>query len=304
MARPVSISTPLAPRHSGRALGLKQMPNPAQTCWNLIRGAKKWLAVTVGLFVLGAVAGVVVGITNPSLNERLLEHPVGPQIGFPSLVFLLKLNLTSTLLTWCTSFILGITPFLITLREGFSTGGLLVYRSPLFAFLSLAPHGLVEIPAILLCNAFFLRLGLRWVFQKNATDRKRAFVADFQNSLRILLLGSGMFFIAAMIESFATPRIVAPYEQEHLAGIGIRVAVSDHQLTVAHVFPGSPAASAGLSSGLVIHSVDGVEPASKDVRRCQEMLHGRVGTMVRLEVIDTARNRTNSIELVRDLPPL
>ena len=280
------------------------MPTLAQGYWNLIRGAKKWLAVTFGLFVLGAIAGVVVGITNPSVNERLLEHPVGPQMGFPSLIFLLKLNLTSTLLTWCTSFILGITPLWITLREGFSTGGLLVYRTPLFGFLSLAPHGLVEIPAILLCNAFFLRLGLRWVFQKNATERKRAFVVDFQNSLKILLLSGGMFFVAAMIESFATPRIVAPYEQEHLAGVGVRVAVSDHQLTVAHVFPGSPAANAGISSGLVIHKIDGAETASKDVKRCREMLHGRVGTMVRLEVIDTARNQTNGVELVRDLPPL
>jgi uncharacterized membrane protein SpoIIM required for sporulation len=280
------------------------MSKLAQGYWNLIRGAKKWLAVTLGLFVLGAVAGVVVGITNPSVSEKLLEHPAGPQTGFPAFIFLLKLNLTCTLLTWCTSLILGITPVLITIHEGFSTGGLLVYRSPFYGVFSLSPHGLVEFPAILLCNAFFLRLGLRWVFQKNATERKRAFVADFQNSLKILLLGAGMFFVGAMIESFATPRIVAPYEQEHLAGIGVRVAVYDHQPTVTEVFPTSPASKAGLCSGLVIQKIDGIETAGKDIKQCREMLHGRVGTKVRLEVIDTARNQTNSIELARDLPPL
>jgi uncharacterized membrane protein SpoIIM required for sporulation len=116
------------------------MPTLAQGYWNLIRGAKKWLAVTLGLFVLGAVAGVVVGITNPSVNEKLLEHPVGPQTGFPAFIFLLKLNLTCTLLTWCTSLILGIAPVLITIREGFLTGGLLVYRSPLYGVLSLSPQ--------------------------------------------------------------------------------------------------------------------------------------------------------------------
>ena len=274
----------------------------AQAYWNLIRGAKKWLAVTLGLFVLGAVAGVVVGITNPSVSGKLLEQPVGPQTGFPAFIFLLKLNLTSTLLTWGTSLILGITPVLITIREGFSTGGLLVYLSPFYGVLSLSPHGLVEFPAILLCNAFFLRLGLRWIFQKNATERKRAWVADFQNSLKILLLGTGMFFVGALIESFATPKIVAPYEQEHLTGIGVRVAVYDHRPTLTQVFPASPASKAGLCSGLVIHRIDGIETAGKDLKQCREMLHGRVGTKVRLEVIDTARDMTNSVELVRDLP--
>jgi uncharacterized membrane protein SpoIIM required for sporulation len=278
------------------------MPTLAQAYWNLIRGAKKCLAVTAGLFVLGALAGVVVGITNPGVSEKLLEHPAGPQAGFPAFIFLLRLNLTSTLLTWCTCLILGITPVLITFREGFSTGGLLVYLSPLYGVLSLSPHGLVEFPAIILCNAFFLRLGLRWVFQKNATARKRAFVADFQNSLKILLLGTGMFFLGALIESFATPRIVAPYEQEHRAGIGVRVAVYDHQPRLTQVFPTSPASKAGLCSGLVIHKIDGIETAGKDLKQCRDMLHGRVGTKVRLEVIDTARDMTNSVELVRDLP--
>ena len=196
---------------------------------------------------------------------------------------------------------MGIAPLLITIHEGFTTGGLLVYGSVFYGVLSLFPHGIVEFPAILLCHAFFLRLGLRWIFQKNATDGRRAFVADFQDSLKIALLGTGMFFVGAMIESFVTPKILAPYEQEHLAGIGVRVAVYDHQPTVTDVFPDSPASKAGLSSGLVIHKIDAVETAGKDVKQCREMLHGRVGTKVRLEVSDTARSKTNSVELVRGL---
>ena len=104
-----------------------------------------------------------------------------------------------------------------------------------------------------------------------------------------------------MIETFATPKILAAYERGHLAGIGVQLAVHEHQLTITHVFPDSPALKAGLVSGLVIHKIDGVETAGKDIRQCREMLHGRVGTKVRLELIDTARNQTNSIELVRDL---
>ena len=83
--------------HAGRAcpagsrtsLGLIQMLPIAQAFWNPIRGAKKWLAVTLGLFLLAATAGVVVGITNPSVNARVLEAALqvlkpGFQLSFPS----------------------------------------------------------------------------------------------------------------------------------------------------------------------------------------------------------------------------
>jgi carboxyl-terminal processing protease len=106
-----------------------------------------------------------------------------------------------------------------------------------------------------------------------------------------------------MIETFATPKILAAYEKEHLAGIGVQVAIQEHQLAITHVFPGSPASKAGLSSGLLIQKIDGTETTGKDLEQCRDMTHGRVGTKVKLEVVETAHRQTNTVELMRELKP-
>jgi stage II sporulation protein M len=280
------------------------MPTLAQAYWNLIRGAKKWLAFTLCLFCFGFAGAVVLGIAKPTLIEQLVEHLHGnPETGFPALILYLKHNLTAVLIIWCGGLVPAIAPLLTALVEGFILGALLVDEPVLCWFLSIFPHGIVEIPAILLGSAFSLRLGLRWIFQKTAGERKRTFVKDLKNSLKIGLLCMFLIFIAAMIETFATPKIFAPYEKEHLAGIGVQLAVHEHQLTIAQVIPDRPASNAGLVSGLVIHTIDSVETAGKDIRQCREMLHGRVGTRVKLEVIDTAHSTTNTVELVREIKP-
>ncbi|MGO8926575.1 MAG: stage II sporulation protein M [Limisphaerales bacterium] len=284
-------------------LDLIQMLALAQAYWDLIRGAKKWLAVTLGLFFLATAAGVVIGITEPGLVDQVCEHLGGPETGFAAFIIILKKNLRAMLISWCGSLVLAIGPLFHTLAVGLLFGALLVHGGVSYFLVAALPHGTVELPAILLSNTFFLRLGVRWAFQKNATERKRSFVTDFQNSLRIGLLCAFLFLLAAAIESFATPKILAAYEKGHLAGIGVQLAVHEHQLTITHVFPGGPASKAGLSSGLLIQTIDGTETTGKNLGQCRNMTHGRVGTKVKLEVIDTAHTTTNTVELVREIKP-
>jgi predicted metalloprotease with PDZ domain len=176
-------------------------------------------------------------------------------------------------------------------------------RSLVYCFLSLFPHGVIEIPVILLSDAFFLRLGLRWVFQKTAGDRKRTFVTDLKHSVAVSALCAVLLCIAALIEAFATPKLIARYEKEHLAGIGVQLAMQERQLTIAHVFPDGPASRAGLASGLRIQRIDGRDTTGGELYRLRDMLHGRVGSKVNLEVTDPAHSTTNTVELVRGLKP-
>lgn len=279
----------------------------ARAYWNLIRGAKRWLAITVGLCFLGFAAGLVLEFAKPSVVDQVLEHlGGGAETGFPAFILFLRHNVFVLVVTWCGGLVLGIAPLLSIFGNGFIPGALLgvnCHGSVVDWFLTLLPHGLVEIPAILLGDAFFLRLGLRWIFQKTAADRRRAFLTDLQDSAKIGLLCVFLLVIAALLEAFATPNIQAAYAKEHLAGIGVQLATRERQLTITHVFPGGPASKAGLSSGLLIRRIDGIDTTRKDHRECGDMIHGRVGTKVKLEVIDTAQNKTNSVELVRELKP-
>lgn len=277
---------------------------PAQSYWTLIRSAKTWLAATLCLFSFGFAVGLVLGLTKPGLIDLVLEHlPGGSETGFPAFILILKHNLMVMAVTWCASLVLAIAPLGMILANGFLVGGLLGFGEISYGVLALLPHGSIELPAILLSNTFFSRLGLRWAFQKNGTDRKRTFVTDFKDSFKIATFCALLFLVAAMIESFATPKILAAYEKEHLGGIGVQLGMQERRLTITHVFPGGPASRAGLSSGLVIQKIDGTETTGKDSDQCGDRIHGRVGTKVRLEVIDMAHSQTNTMDLVRELKP-
>jgi uncharacterized membrane protein SpoIIM required for sporulation len=281
------------------------MPAIAQDYWDLIRGAKRWLAVTLGLFFFGAAVAIVLGFSQPSVIQRVIQVledlPRGPEIGFPGFIHFFKHNLTVMLITWCGSLVLAIPPVLDTLVMGFILGVALVDNSLAFCFLAICPHGIMELPAIFISNAFFLRLGLRWAFQEDATARKRAFVTDFRGSIKIALLCAVLICGAAVLEAFATPKFLAAYAKAHFAGIGVHLVIKERTLTISDVLPDGPAAKAGLSSGLLIQRIDGFATTGRSLKQCRDMLHGGVGTRVRLEMIDTAQSKTNTVELVREL---
>ena len=96
-----------------------------QNYWSLIRGAKQWLGITLGLFSLAFAGAVVVGLAKPSLIQEMVDHlPGGNETGFPAFIFFVKHNVTVMLITWCGSLVLSITSVLNTIGMGFIFGGL------------------------------------------------------------------------------------------------------------------------------------------------------------------------------------
>jgi S1-C subfamily serine protease len=91
----------------------------------------------------------------------------------------------------------------------------------------------------------------------------------------------------------------AAYAEDQVGGIGAWVVVKNHALTIANVLPNTPASKAGLVPGLVVQKIDGIATADKREEDCVAMIHGTVGTTVKLELIDTAHSKTNTVELTR-----
>jgi carboxyl-terminal processing protease len=71
----------------------------------------------------------------------------------------------------------------------------------------------------------------------------------------------------------------------HLSGIGIDVTVMPRGLQVVDVFPGSPAARAGIQGGDVIGAVDSVSLANRPTSFGAKLIQGRAGTRVTLTVL-------------------
>jgi RNA polymerase sigma factor (sigma-70 family) len=94
-----------------------------------------------------------------------------------------------------------------------------------------------------------------------------------------------------------------PYEGgrgERMGGIGIALGRdSNAPPTIMAVAPGSVAAHAGLSKGLVIQMIDDVPTAGMKPRDCLNRIQGPPGSVVRLTVFNPQRDLTNSVELTR-----
>ncbi len=67
-------------------------------------------------------------------------------------------------------------------------------------------------------------------------------------------------------------------------GIGAVIAVSGGQLVISSVLPGSPAQRSGIRAGDAILKINGVQTANMSVERAVELVRGRVGTPVTLEL--------------------
>ena len=84
-------------------------------------------------------------------------------------------------------------------------------------------------------------------------------------------------------------------------GIGTALA-SDQQtgmLRITKIIPKSPAAQAGLSSGLLIHRINDIGVEGKSLTECLDIMGGPVGKKVRLELVNLEQKETNTVELLR-----
>ncbi len=81
----------------------------------------------------------------------------------------------------------------------------------------------------------------------------------------------------------------------HLSGIGIDVLPDPRGLRIGDVFPGSPAARAGLVRGDVVEQVGSVSLANRSADFASRLIKGRAGTSVSLTVLSGKQRRTVSI---------
>jgi D-alanyl-D-alanine-carboxypeptidase/D-alanyl-D-alanine-endopeptidase len=84
-------------------------------------------------------------------------------------------------------------------------------------------------------------------------------------------------------------------------GIGAELELDQatHVLRIKRVIPDSPAFRAGLPAGLVIQRIDDVYTTNKTVTESANLIRGKAGTIVRLELVDLERRTTNLVELTR-----
>ena len=174
------------------------------------------LILATSIFFASLVVGTLIG-QNP-VEELLseLDAVLGPLASTGNLSFLLLLiifinNAIKALGIIFLGILLGLPPILFIGLNGFVLGGLGSALEAVngwrYAVASFIPHGVIEIPVVLLATALGLTVGMesaRWLVRKES--RVRLQLSDgLKVYLRWILPGLA---IAAIIEAFVTPLVI------------------------------------------------------------------------------------------------
>ncbi|HSY18481.1 MAG TPA: CPBP family glutamic-type intramembrane protease [Candidatus Acidoferrales bacterium] len=116
----------------------------------------------------------------------------------------------------------------------------------------------------------------------------------------VLLIGF-WWAIYGSIMSLAYIASPADRAQANYVGIGIVLDAKGRQAVIMQVIPATPAAKAGLTSGLIVQKVDSQATEGKSFENWLAMIRGSAGSKVQLELVDPTHHTTNTVALTREL---
>lgn len=144
-------------------------------------------------------------------NLKNLIEPAKNYSPFQMFGFIFFQNLTVALISIFLGIIFGFIPVLITIINGLSLGvvsSIFQEQFNLYFFMAgILPHGIIEIPAFIFSAASGLWLW-RSIWQRLLYDKGNLKEEFFSIIVFFVLVIAPMLIVAAMIETFITPRIL------------------------------------------------------------------------------------------------
>jgi stage II sporulation protein M len=177
---------------------------------------RKYILTVSVVFTFFLVIGVLVSITNPEKSTYsidLFKQTFGwiTQLDpFGRMLEIFKNNAFNSLLALVLGIGLGFIPFFLVAFNGLFLGMVAetfsTEKGILFVLAAVLPHGIIELPMVLLSAAIGLRLGFEtYKFLKGErTNLKQEFMLGMWFYLVRI---APLLFVAAFIESYVTPVI-------------------------------------------------------------------------------------------------
>lgn len=187
-----------------------------------LRYNKKWFIAAALWFFVCAIVGTLAFFERPELLDAIassIRDAVEAAEGWDLVRALFVRNITVSLVAVAGGIIAGLVPFFVLSINGFVVGYVVtsvvvlgnstILGNLLFSVLALLPHGVIELPAIILACAVGLRLGLNWAWQEiNSGTGLVTFKQDLKNAVFSLPLIAVALGLAAIIEVFVTGYLV------------------------------------------------------------------------------------------------
>ena len=178
---------------------------------------KKNIVIFCLLFVFFAVAGFLSAQSSPAeadlLLKRIMEtiEPVAGMSAFSQFIFILLNNAFTLFLVIVLGLVFAVFPFLVLSSNAAMVGVVAFFAKTMFSwtvfFLATFPHGIIEIPALILACAVGLRLGqtvFDRIFKKQGSIKKELNYA----LLFFLKVIFPFLVLASAIEVFISSRLI------------------------------------------------------------------------------------------------
>ncbi|VVB85824.1 Stage II sporulation protein M [uncultured archaeon] len=181
-----------------------------------INSLKKYILAAAGIFFFMLIIGVLVSELNPASSGYLLEmmkkafSTITSLDPFSRMIEIFKNNVRNSLLALVLGTGLGIVPFIVAAANGLVLGMLTDFVSrqqgALFVLAAIIPHGIIEVPMVLISVGIGFRLGhVVYMFLNGVrTDIKLEMMQGIWFYVRWVV---PLLFVAAFIESYVTPLI-------------------------------------------------------------------------------------------------
>jgi stage II sporulation protein M len=180
-----------------------------------------WVIIATGLFVIGMGIGLLISAAMPTAAGEVFSEEIsvleelaallGPFQATTAIFIFIK-NAMAVLVSFALSPILCLLPILALVLNGslltFVAGVVVQEESLGFLLAGLLPHGIFEIPAIIMGEAAALGFGATVIMALVSSRRRHLLLPSLKQNLKYLLISLILLVPAAVIETFVTPLLL------------------------------------------------------------------------------------------------
>ncbi|MCK4918976.1 MAG: stage II sporulation protein M [Candidatus Pacebacteria bacterium] len=179
---------------------------------------KPYIIFSCYIFLISAILGYIFAQNNPDEITKFLEEikslfPIDEEsTPFQIFLFIFENNVSKIFLLLPLGIFAGIFPLFFVSANGLVFGIFAQISSSLisweFFILGIAPHGIIEIPVLLLATAISLKIGKVAIWKILKKDKD--FLSEFSKAIKFyILILLPLLLIAALIEAYITPFFIS-----------------------------------------------------------------------------------------------
>jgi len=177
---------------------------------------KLYITISAATLILGIIAGLET-TTLTSETQQLIEplREIAKQYmpyTIKTVMLILAKNIVAVIVMWLSGTLLTIPTIASLALNGYIIGiAITLTGNPAKALIAILPHGVIELPAVIIAGACGLRIGVE-AARKIAsiiTHGKASMKKAFKETIKPMTVSITLLIPAAIIEVYVTPTLIA-----------------------------------------------------------------------------------------------